>query len=186
MNSIQVLNKEHQDIVRLTQLMRTMAERAVAQEPIDAGDFRRVIAFIREYSDAHHHGKEEEVLFDAMLQYGGDAAAKLVRTGMLIEHDLARLYVSGMEESVARLEQEGDSVAVRTELVGHTMEYVNLLLRHAQKEDDVVYPFAQRILTQEQMQEVEEASARFEEKHAARREEQLVALQELCERYGVV
>ena len=58
-------------------------------EEIDYGDFYKIIDFIRNYTDGHHHAKEEDILFKAM----GEKAPKLVDngpiTGMLIEHDMA-------------------------------------------------------------------------------------------------
>jgi hemerythrin-like domain-containing protein len=54
-------------------------------------DFDRMIDFIRNYADAHHHGKEEKLLFNKMTEHLGEAGKKLITYGMLVEHDSGRL-----------------------------------------------------------------------------------------------
>ena len=100
MYGIEVLVKEHENIQQFNRVVRKMCIRMMDGEEPDLDDFEKVILFVRNYADKHHHGKEEEILFDAMEKYLGETAAKLIRNGMLVEHDLGRLYIRELEEAV--------------------------------------------------------------------------------------
>ena len=38
-------------------------------EDINYEDFDKMIDFIRNYSDGHHHGKEEKILFSEIVEH---------------------------------------------------------------------------------------------------------------------
>ena len=68
---------------------------------INYGDFEQMIDFIRNYADAHHHGKEEKMLFNEMVVHLGSLGNKLITHGMLVEHDSGRLFIRELEESTS-------------------------------------------------------------------------------------
>ena len=68
-------------------------------------------------------------------------------------------------------------------LIGHLLEYANLLRRHANKENDVAYPFAERKLSSEILSKCDEETRKFEEENAENRITQLNNLQLLKEKY---
>src|SRR5665811_2168449 len=51
------LEKEHENIRRMLEVVREMIRR------LEAGDLQAAIDFIREYADRSHHAKEEDLLF---------------------------------------------------------------------------------------------------------------------------
>lgn len=163
---IAILMKEHDNILAFTDLMERTCLQIFQGAAPDGAFFRRAISFIREYCDAHHHQKEEDLLFQAILRDLGPVGEKLVRHGMLVEHDLARLYVRQMEEVLNDLDKE-DSDFLRMHLVASTMAYVDLLRRHALKENEVLYPYAQRELTRDVLARLDRDTLTYEEEKRA-------------------
>ena len=124
-------------------------------------DFAAAIDFIRNYADHHHHKKEEEHLFKAMVANMGKIGENLVTHGMLVEHDLGRGHVLALTEALERFRQD-PSDDNRLDIIAEAMGYAALLDRHIEKENTVVYPFAERSLSPEIFADINAASAAFE------------------------
>jgi hemerythrin-like domain-containing protein len=152
--------EEHRNIKRMLQVIRKVCYKIVKGEDIEFEDFYRIIDFVRNYADKHHHGKEESMLFNRMSEELGAAAQKLVNSGMLVEHDLGRLYMRQLEAAVKSL-QSGDDEAI-IDVIGNAMSYENLLNRHIDKEDGVVYKFAANNLSKETKERIERECEAFE------------------------
>ena len=97
MTLMETLYKEHDEIWAFTEQMTQKCIDLMEHNIFDADSFRADIAYIRTYADATHHKKEEDLLFRAMLDELGQVAENLIRHGMLVEHDQARLYVMELE-----------------------------------------------------------------------------------------
>lgn len=165
---IDVLMKEHENIMKLTDHM-LCAARDVMKGDVNPGDIREITDVIKNYADEYHHKKEEDILFKAMLEHLGDVAEKLIRNGMLVEHDLARYERMMIDESIAKYEKTKSDDA-RLELIGHLMSYRSLLERHADKENKVLYPFAQKNLPMDVQEELNDMTRAYEEKNERIRE----------------
>ncbi|NLD17138.1 MAG: hypothetical protein GX666_06070 [Tissierellia bacterium] len=162
MIGITVLVDEHKNILNFTNILEEKLVEVLETKKVDTDYFRKCIRFIREYADAHHHQKEEGILFEKMLEELGDVASKLIRNGMLVEHDLARFTVGEWEEALRAYDEEPDSLH-ELNILTHGMTYVHLLRRHATKEDDVLYPFAEKNLSEESIKWVNEETVKVEE-----------------------
>ena len=144
LKAIDIMMMEHKNILRMLQVTRKYCLKILKNEPVDYQDFYKIIDFVRNYADKHHHGKEEIMLFNRMSEELGSAAEKLVKHGMLVEYDLGRLHMSDLEEALKKLES-GDEEA-KLDIIAAAMGYVNLLKRHIHKEDNVVFKFAENNL----------------------------------------
>lgn len=162
MNCIELMVDEHNHIKRMLVVIRKVCSRILNGEPVQYADFYRIIDFIRNYADKHHHGKEESLLFGRMMEELGPTAEKLVRHGMYVEHDLGRLHVQELEAAVKRV-LDGDMEA-RLDVIANAISYTHLLYRHIDKEDRVVYKYAQNNLSQETMNRLEQECLSFEQK----------------------
>lgn len=161
MNYIELMIDEHRHIKRMLAVIRKYCYKVLKSEPVDYNDFFGLIDFVRNYADQHHHGKEEKLLFNRMVEELGPAAEKLVKHGMLVEHDLGRLHIQELEAAVHKV-MEGDDEA-RLDVIANAISYVNLLHRHIEKEDNVVYQFAQKNLSKEIQDNLEKECALFEQ-----------------------
>ncbi len=146
MKSIDIMVEEHENVRRMLKVIRKYCYKVLLDEDIDYDDFYKIINFIRDYTDGHHHSKEEDILFKMM----GEETPKLANngpiTGMLIEHDLARLYVGNLEKALDRYKKGQDDA--RLDIIANSISYTDLLDRHIEKENNVIYKFANNTLSQ--------------------------------------
>lgn len=162
MYGIDLLVEEHKNIYSLTEHLERICCDILEGAEVDTKEFRECIDFIRNYADKYHHGKEEQILFRYMLEQGNAAAEKLVRNGMLVEHDLARYHVRELDEALADYEKNGTTKG-KLAILAHAANYADLLQRHIGKENEVCYTFAQRLLSDGSKRQVDEETRIFEQ-----------------------
>lgn len=160
MNSIKLMMEEHQYILRMLEVVRKACYKIFQGEEINYEDFDLIIDFIRNYADAHHHSKEEKLLFHEMVTHLGALGNKLITHGMLVEHDSGRLFIQELREALDRV-KGGDDMS-KLDVIANAISYTHLLKRHIDKEDAVVYTFAMRQLSEEIMSKVNRDTEEFE------------------------
>lgn len=165
---IDTLMKEHEYIIKLTDHILAVSKE-IMYGNVNGSAIRTIIDVIKNYADSYHHKKEEDLVFKAMLESLGELAEKLVTNGMLVEHDLARYERMMIDQSLENYEKNHTDEA-RLELIGHLMSYRSLLLRHADKENKVIYPFAMKNLLEEVQRKLDEDTRAFEEENKEQRE----------------
>ena len=74
MDAIDLLMDEHQLILHSLDALEAFTVE-MAQGGDDREELSRFVRFIREFADARHHGKEEDILFRAMVAAGFPATA---------------------------------------------------------------------------------------------------------------
>ena len=138
-----VMVDEHQLILR----MITLVEKNTAR--LEQGKFRNwqfyldAVDFIRNYADRFHHAKEEDVLFVELIANGMPEKQSPIEA-MHIEHDQGRAHVRAMEAAAQKaLDGEPGQGAIIAE---HAKGYAALLRGHIDKEDNILYPLAERVL----------------------------------------
>lgn len=160
MKSIELMVDEHEYIKRMLVVLRKYSYKVVKGEDVDINDFYLMIDFVRSFADKHHHSKEEEFLFKTMMEHQGPVAEKLIRHGMLVEHDLGRLHMMDLEAALKELESGNDEAKI--DIIANAVGYASLLARHIDKENNVVYPFAEKGLPEEVLKEVDDDCEEFE------------------------
>lgn len=160
MNSIELMVEEHKYIKRMLKVVRKASFQVLQGKEIYYEDFYNMMDFIKNYADAHHHGKEEKILFKEIVDNLGKMGTNLVTHGMLVEHDLGRLYMSDLREALNRV-KEGDEES-KLDVIANAISYTRLLERHIAKEDEVVYTFAEKQLSTEILDRVNKQTQEFE------------------------
>lgn len=181
MNAIDIMMEEHKNIKRMLKVVRKACFKVLQGEEINYDDFYSMIAFIKNYADAHHHKKEELILFNKMVENLGAIAEKTVKYGMLVEHDFGRLYIRNLDEALQNL-KNGDEQA-KLDVIANAISYTHLLDRHIDKEDNVIYKFAQRELANKLLEEIDEECINYENENANTKNENISILKELEEKY---
>jgi hemerythrin-like domain-containing protein len=161
MDAITLMVEEHKNIKRMLVVIRKACLGIMNGKEVDYSDFEDMIDFARNYADKIHHGKEEKILFNRMIDEIGGTAEKLVKFGMLVEHDLGRLHMAELEEALAKV-KAGDNEA-KLDVIANAVSYTHLLYRHIDKEDNVVYSFAKRELREETLNKVNIECDAFED-----------------------
>ncbi len=162
MYSVELMVKEHDNILKLLTVIENACCGILNGKEVNHNDFREMIAFARNYADKHHHGKEEQIFFQEMTNHLGELAVKLVQHGMLVEHDFGRLHLSELEKALEADEQKPQTL-LKLNILTEAMGYVTLLRRHIEKENQVVYTYAERNWTADILQSVDERIKDFEE-----------------------
>ena len=181
MNAIEIMNEEHKYILRMLKVIRKCCFKIVRGEEIIYEDFDKIVDFIKNYADNHLHKKEEKILFIKMVEELGEAAEKAVNQGMLVEHDLGRLHV---RELVAALERvKAGEEEAKLDVIANAISYTHLLIRHIDKEDRVIYKFAERNLNDEVMNFINSECENYENNNEAIKSKYISILEELEKKY---
>lgn len=135
---IAILMEEHRLFLWLLDALERWAARLEQGDDV-ASDLPRFVRVLVELVDQHHHGKEEDILFRAMIAHGfpSDQGPLAV---MLHEHELGRAHVLSLR-SLAEAPPLAHAVAI-----DHARKYAALLRQHIHKEDNILYPMAIRLL----------------------------------------
>ncbi|WP_026895690.1 hemerythrin domain-containing protein [Clostridiisalibacter paucivorans] len=163
MDGIELMVEEHKNIKRMLKVIRKACIDVMNGKEIDFKDFKNMIDFVRNYADKHHHEKEEKILFNRMVDEIGGTAEKIVKYGMLVEHDFGRMYMKDLEEALDKA-NAGDDEA-KLDVIANAVSYTHLLSRHIDKEDNVIYSFARRELGKETLNKVNMECDTFEEEN---------------------
>jgi hemerythrin-like domain-containing protein len=176
MDAIETLMNEHRVIEQVLDALVGFVDEVERRGSTEKAELGRFVTFIREFADACHHGKEEDILFAAMVEHGFPKNGGPIAV-MLRDHDQGRGLVKvlrGHAESGAPWTDED-----RREIGNVARGFSTLLRAHIHKEDAILYPMAEQHLPPEAMQEVSDACDRYEEDPSrAGKHEQLHALAE--------
>lgn len=164
MNGIQLMIDEHKYIKRMLKVIRAACV-DVLNNKVDYMLFRDCIDFVRNFADKHHHGKEEEFLFQIMTEELGKDLVEAPLSGMYAEHDLGRLYIRNLETALKKHE-DGDDEA-RLDIIANAICYTDLLHRHIDKEDNALFMFAEKQLKPETLEKFHEMVEEYEKRETS-------------------
>ena len=152
MNAIQELRMEH-DAVRLTLkvLDRICQEIELSGKLGDAQHVDHLLEFFTVFVDKCHHGKEEELLFPALEQIGVNRDNGPIGV-MLREHQLGRESVQKMKAAFSQFKTGSVSAAV--DFTRNARDYISLLDQHIEKENNVLFPLAEKQLSEAKLAEL--------------------------------
>jgi hemerythrin-like domain-containing protein len=159
MNSIDIMIHEHTYIKRMLKIVQKLSQKIVDGKAVEHQAFYQAIDFVRNYADKYHHGKEEDMLFKDMAEELGDVMKTGPIQGMLIEHDLGRMYIANLEENLKKHENGEDT---RIFIIANAVSYTELLFKHIDKEDNAIYQYAKRTLKKETLEKLDRQSDEFE------------------------
>jgi len=143
--------EEHRVIERVLEVLQVGADKLESGEPIRPEFFLDAADFIKGFADGCHHKKEEGVLFPKMEQQGIPSQGGPIGV-MLSEHQMGRVYTKSMREGAERL-LAGDGTA-QAEVVKSARNYVELLQQHIFKEDNILFPMANRVIPPAEQEQV--------------------------------
>lgn len=160
MNSIDLLVSEHYNIKRVLKILRTICLDLTKGSEVPYDDFAKVIDFVRNYADHYHHGKEEDMLFVDMNKELVGLIGEGPVQGMLIEHNFGRAFMIDLQASLKK-HKDGDKESI-VDIIGNAIGYSNLLTKHINKEDNMIYKYAQANLKKETLDRLDLEFEEFE------------------------
>ena len=173
----QVLMAEHEMIMQALDALEKKVATVQAGGAPDRAYFEKVVEFLRGFADKCHHGKEEELLFKRMVERGFPLQGGPIAV-MLHEHEMGRTFIKGIAEGAAKI---GTDPVAAKQIAENAKGYVELLRNHIGKENNVLFPMADRVLSAENQADLGMAFEKFEreEMGAGVHEAMLKLLQEL-------
>ena len=163
MDPIETLMNEHRMIERVLDALVAFVDDVGRKATTEKEQLRHFVTFLREFADAGHHGKEEKILFQAMVDCGFPQEDGPIGV-MLADHDQGRGLVGILNERAEQSAPWGDSE--RQQISEVARSFAEMLRSHIEKEDGILYPMAEQHLTPEAYQRVGEACVRFEASRA--------------------
>jgi hemerythrin-like domain-containing protein len=162
-DAVDLLMEEHQLILHALDALDAFTVTLSGSDD-DRAELARFVRFIREFADARHHGKEEDILFRAMVAAGFSTDSGPVAV-MLMDHEAGRAHVRVM---AAKAEQATPwTGADRAAALSAAHGYAELLRGHIRKEDHILYPMARMRLHEEALRGVDRDCAAFEARQVA-------------------
>ncbi len=141
MKSIDWLVAEHDMIERGLVVLEKIVARIESCQSVPADFPKWAPQFFRQFADQCHHAKEEDLLFPLLKERGIPEEGGPIGV-MLQEHVLGRDCVRRMREASEAAEFDGPTFAVAAN------EFIPLLRQHIHKENNVLYPMGEQVLSE--------------------------------------
>ena len=180
MKATEILMDEHRVIERVLAALEKAAQMLEQGQPLRPAYFLDAADFIKGFADGCHHRKEEGMLFVAMMAHGIPDRGGPIGV-MMAEHEQGRAFTHAMRKAAQKLEA-GEGLA-RDAVIANARDYVGLLRQHIYKEDNVLFPMADRAIPPVEHGKVAEEFERVEhEETGADVHEKYLTLAERLER----
>jgi len=175
--AIEDLKHEHEAILSSLIILDQITEDIDKGSTPDKVDLSNFIGFLKEFADKCHHGKEEGMLFPALTNAGIPEKGGPIGV-MLSEHVQGRNFIKEMDHATA----SGPDYKA---FAGAARHYSLLLENHIQKENNVLFPMAEKTLDKAQLEQLYKSFEEHEEKVIGhgRHEELHQMLKELKRKY---
>ena len=159
MKAVEILYDEHEQIMKMLNVIETMISRAENSGSIEPSHLSKALDFLRGYADACHHAKEENMLFPALESAGIPRQNGPIGI-MLHDHVMGRNFISGIAESMQSYNSgNGDSI---NGIIDNARSYILLLRNHIEKENKILFPMVERVLSSEKLTDLADRFEAFE------------------------
>ncbi len=154
------LRHEHEVILHMLSGAERIARSAINSGDVDIGKVLNIIDFSRHFIDGCHHNKEEKYLF-TLLQERGITGRQGPIAVMLFDHQRGRDLVASIDSALKEYQagkKEAGGVVGRS-----LLQYVGILRAHISKENEILFPMTDRLLTAEDQESLESSFRDVEE-----------------------
>ena len=153
------LKEEHEGILLMLKILEKVCAKLKSGEKVDPEHLDGIVEFFQVFADKCHHGKEEDLLFPEMEKSGIPKERGPIGV-MLMEHDEGRGYVRKMKEAAVKMRRSDPSAPA--EFAKSAGDYIALLTRHIDKENNILFPMGDRAVPPEKQGELLEAFEKLE------------------------
>jgi hemerythrin-like domain-containing protein len=159
MEATDLLIEEHRIIERVHSALERQTRRLESGSAVRPGFFQDSTAFFRNFTDGCHHRKEEEWFLMAMMDAGLSNQTGPLAI-MLAEHERGRVYNRAIEKAARAL--ECGEIGAREELIRNALEYTALMRQHMRRENEFLFPTAERLISPRAQKALAAEFERFE------------------------
>ena len=158
MKATQQLRDEHEGIKVMLAILEKVTQQFETAGTLNKEHFEGILEFLKVFVDKCHHGKEEDLLFPALVAAGVPERGPIAV--MLREHEIGRGYVRAMDKAYAGY-TTGDS-SLSKDIVQKAHGYIALLRDHIEKENNVLFAMADDRLSEKEQDELFEGFEKIE------------------------
>lgn len=159
MKATQQLKDEHEGIKLMLKIMEKISDDLENGKKLNIEHYGKIIDFIKGFADKCHHGKEEDILFPAMVNHGIPNEGGPIAV-MLNEHQLGRDHIKSLSSSFEDFKIGNKSASIG--IISSSIGYVQLLRNHIEKENNILFPMADRVLNEEEQKKIFDAFEKLE------------------------
>jgi len=159
MKATQQLKDEHEGIKLMLRIMESISANLQKGEVLNAIQYGKIIEFIKGFADKCHHGKEEDILFPVLTEHGIPNEGGPIGV-MLREHQEGRNHIKELSAAFEEF-KNGNKQAI-SNIVRCSMNYVHLLRTHIEKENNILFMMADKVLDEAEQSEIAEAFEKLE------------------------
>ena len=141
----EVLEREHKVIHKAVAIMAQLVEQLEMRHAVKPDILRDLLQFMRVFSEQCHHGKEESYLFP-YLESKGVPSTGCPLSALRSEHAKSRQLMEDLNAATTAYISEPERG--RLPLVQVLQNLVGLYPSHIWKEDYLLFPMAEKILSQ--------------------------------------
>jgi hemerythrin-like domain-containing protein len=155
---------EHREISELLNIMSIIAENIKSKDVFYPNDVEEIINYLIIILDKSHQGKEDGVLYPELILSGipkETAPLSIIN----YEHNLAKHYLNDINSCVVNCKIGNDFSG---ELLADSLtNYVIVIQNHIQREEEIVFPLANEVLSDEKQNEISQKFEDIEQKNMA-------------------
>ncbi len=158
MKATQQLKDEHGGIKIMLRILEQVCRQLEAAGNLNKGHFEGILEFLSVFVDMCHHGKEEELLFPALIAAGVPKEGPVAV--LLHEHEMGRNYVKAMSQAHAAY-LAGDRSSSK-DIARNARGYIALMKDHIEKENKVLFVTADSRLSEKTQNQLFEGFEKIE------------------------
>jgi hemerythrin-like domain-containing protein len=151
-----LLSTEHRVIQRVVDTMVRLDAVLERDGEVNVGTLLKIVDFMRTFADKCHHGKEETHLFP-ILERKSVPADRYPLEALIRDHDRTRMLIQELARATKRYQQGG--LKAREGLAKSLRGLINLYPIHMWKEDYLLFPMANRLVSPKQRRDLRERFA---------------------------
>jgi hemerythrin-like domain-containing protein len=152
-SALRIIRDEHRTLTSVIGSLQLLVHDAAMAAAPDFELFTVILDYIEMFPDRFHHPKEDEHLFTRMRRRSATAGEML--DGLEAEHRRGEEQTRTLRQLLARWRLRGPAAA--KVFAGAVDEYATFHWEHMRKEEDVVMPLAETVLTDEDWQAIADA-----------------------------
>ena len=144
MKATEQLMQEHEDVMLMIKILGSATRKLENGEQVNPLHLEAMIDFLITFVDKCHHGKEEKILFPALIRKGIPKEGGPVGV-MLAEHVSGRNFIKGMSDAITAY--RNGNYSITHEIVKNAKGYGELLNQHIFKENNILFKMADNKLS---------------------------------------
>lgn len=144
MKPTEILTEEHKIIKIVLEIMNNISNSLKINGKFEIEHIEKIIDFIINFADKYHHAKEETALFPELINSGMSKDNGPVHV-MLYEHEIGRSLIKEILSTIEAFKNGNEQAKY---LIADNMDkYTQLLYAHIHKEDNILFPMANNLIS---------------------------------------